>query len=168
MSFNTRNYREREWVRLRPSLSIGFDYGQICDVLSDDRLNVQWKVNPYRDLNIHAGDVIRCGQMGEGPVLDQVGTLLHTLRAKRMKPNIPPIGTVEDRIEARRRFRSEVDRETLAIKFGLEYWLDLRRDGCDAQVEDLAETIAKVQRLLDGYSDDRARVTGSDNGGLNG
>lgn len=168
MKFNTRNYNEREWVRLRPSLSIGFDYGQICDVLSDDRLNVQWKVNPHRDLNIHAGDVIRCGQMGEGPVLDQVGTLLHTLRAKRSKPYIPTKGTVEDRIEARRRLRSEVDRETLAIEFGLEYWLDLRRDGCDAQIEDLAETIAKVQRLLDGYSDDRARVTGRVKGGLNG
>ena len=175
MSFNTRNYNEGEWVRLRPSLMKGFDFGQINDVLRDERVGVIWSINKNRERVIFAEDVIRCSEHGEGFILYQVAQMIWNLKRKKVNIRTSGLMTVRERLEYRKEKISEIRRRILAIEFALEYWLDLRRDGLNVQAEDLVETIAKVERLLDGYAeedrqakDGPARVAGSGKGGLNG
>lgn len=166
MAFNTRNYNERDWVRIRPSLSAGFDFGQINDILSDDRLGVSWSIKPNRDRIINAEDVIRCAELGEGQILAQLTDLLSDLRFKETRPPLELV-TPRKRYEFKKAARDAARRRAIAIELGLEYWLDLRRDGCDAQVDDLAEMIINAERLIE-QERDRACVAGSAKGGCNG
>jgi hypothetical protein len=160
MSFNSRKYDERDWVRIRPSLSIGFDFGQINDILSGDRLGVSWSVNPHRNRIIRSQDVIRCAEMGEGQILRQITKLLVELNRATEKPPVQLV-TPRARYEFKKQCRAKADRKKLAIEFGLEYWLDLRRDGCDAKIEDLAEFIVRAEQSMESDDDKLDSVTNS-------
>jgi hypothetical protein len=45
----------------------------------------------------------------------------------------------------------------LAITVALQYWLDLRRDGQNAQIPDLADFIVKAERHITGLGSSRVR-----------
>ena len=112
--------RERQFARLRPTLEEGFDFGQILDVLPNNRLRVHWVMNHRRKKVVDAGDVIPCGENGEQHLLLKLEEQLWSLRC----------GAGD---KAMRKARKLV---ALAVDFTLEHWLDLRRDGINVQPDD--------------------------------
>ena len=124
--------RERQFARLRPTLGQGFDFGQIVDVLPNNRLRVHWVMNHRRKKVVDAGDVIPCGENGERHLLLKVEEQLWSLQR----------GTGG---KAMRKARKLV---ALAVDFTLEQWLDLRRDGINVQPDDFYNNLGIAVNLL--------------------
>lgn len=115
--------QERQYVRVRPSLGEGFDFGRIVDLLPGQRLRVRWVLNPRRGAIVDAQDVISVGMLGEAALLaDLEGQIASLVRRKPQGWGV-----------------------TLsALGDALEYWLDLRRDGCNAQPRDFNDLLDRA------------------------
>ena len=118
---------ERQIVRLRPTLGRGLAVGRIIDLLPGGLLNVLWfatdkSLNGSRGLEkLHPQDVLLLPD-DEAAVVAQLDDLLS---------------------RANEQYR-------LAITVALEFWLDLRRDGQNAQIQDLTDLIVNAQRHISG------------------
>jgi hypothetical protein len=118
---------ERQIVRLRPTLGRGLAIGRIIDLLPGGLLNVLWlatdkRLNGSRGLEkLHPQDVLLLPD-DEAAVVAQLEDL----------------------------FSRANEQYRLAITVALEYWLDLRRDGQNAQIQDLADLIVNAQRHIKG------------------
>ena len=126
--------QERQYVRVRPSLGEGFDFGQIVDLLPGERLRMRWVLNPRRGAIVDARDVISVGALGEGAMLERIDEWLRQ-HSRKSTPSLKPGHEV-------------------ALATALEYWLDLRRDGCNAQIGDFevffTGALNCVQQIIEG------------------
>ena len=119
---------ERQYVRVRPTLPDAFDFGPVVDLLPGNRLRVRWVINQRRCAIVDAQDVIGCGQLGEDFLLRHVD---EQIKASARQPS------------------RDWNLSKVAIGDAVEYWLNLRRDGCNVQVEDFNGFVTSaLQRVM--------------------
>lgn len=117
------DFQERQFVRVRPSLGGGFDFGPVVDTLPGNRLRIRWVLDLRRGAIVDEQDVIPCGDLGEEILLRDIDNQIRTMA--RLYPR-------------------EWGATLNALGISVEYWLDLRRDGCNAQIEDFNDMFARV------------------------